>query len=291
MFSPPFTPLKVIIIAVMAIAIWAFLIWRIRDNWVQRRRKREVLAEGGVRSSPRRLDRRNVFLIIVVGAVLLVALWSVYIDQHGSLPAKVRLHEVEWRIKVFMKHFMMGVLALVGLFFLLLWWNRDPAVRAAAKLTQAGRHAEAEAMIRKRIEAKGPSEQRLTVLGLVLSEQNRLEEALQHLQEARRLARRPASAMNNCADVLWKLGCREEAAQLFEEACKRAPNDFGAACNCCLALAQLGREAQARERLQQAEQIFVRYDLRYTKTWVPLLEECRKAVPPAQGFPVVLPKP
>ncbi len=291
MFSPPFTPLKVVFIAIIAVAILANFVWQARGFWVRYRRKREVMAEGGVRSSPRRLDRRDVLLIIVVGAVLLVAFWSVYIDQHGSLPAKVRLHEVDWRIDVFMKRFMMVLIAVIALLFVLLWWNRDPAVKAAAKLSLAGRHAEAEAVIRRRIEAKGPSEQRLTMLGMLLMEQNRLEESLQHMQEAQHRAKRPATAKNNCANVLWKLGRREEAAKLFDEVCSVAPNHFVAVCNSCLILAELGRETPARERLQQAEQIFARYDLRYTKTWVPLLEECRKAVPPAQGFPVILPKP
>lgn len=291
MFSPPFTPLKVVILAMMAVAVWVYFVWQIRGQWARYRRKREVIAEGGVRSSRRRLDRRKVLLIIVVGAVLLVAFWSAYVDQHGSLPAKVRLHEVEWRIDVFMKRFMAGVLALVALFFLLLWWKRDPAVKAAAKLKQEGRHAEAEAMIRKQIEAKGPNEQRLTVLGLVLAEQNRPEESLQRLQEAQRLAKRPANAKNNCASVLWKLGRREEAAKLFDEVCEENPSNFFAVCNSCLILAKMGRETPARERLVQAEHIFARYDLAYTKTWVPLLEQCRKAVPPAQGFPVILPQP
>jgi|SRR6185437_9538894 len=131
----------------------------------------------------------------------------------------------------------------------------------------------------------------MTMLGLLLMEQNRLEESLQQMQEAQRLSKRSATAKNNCATVLWKLGRRDEAAQLFDEVCSAAPNNFAAVCNSCLILAELGREMPARERLQQAEQIFARYDLRYTKTWVPLLEECRKAVPPAQGFPVILPQP
>ena len=130
----------------------------------------------------------------------------------------------------------------------------------------------------------------LTVLGLLLMEQNRLEESLQHLQEAQRLAKRPATANNNCALVLWKLGRREEAAKLFDEVCNQDPNNFTCVCNSCLLLAELGRETPARQRLQQAERIFARYDFQYTKSWVPLLDECRKAVPPARGFPVILPR-
>lgn len=232
-----------------------------------------------------------VLRIVMVGAILLMSGFCVYINQHGVPLSPARLLEVHALLVLILKYFVMFLIAVFALLVVLLWWNRDPAVKAAAKLSLAGRHAEAEAMIRRQIEAKGPNEQRRTMLGLLLMEQNRLEESLQQMQEALRFARRPANAKSNCATVLWKLGRREEAAKLFEEVCGQNPSNFFAVCNYCLTLAEMGHEAQARERLQQAEQIFARYDLRYTKTWVPLLEQCRKAIPPAQGFPVILPQP
>jgi Flp pilus assembly protein TadD len=189
-----------------------------------------------------------------------------------------------------MRYLMGAMVALLALLAVLLWWNRDPSIKAAAKLALAGKHTEAEALIRAEIEAKGPTERRLTVLGLLLMDQKRLEESLQVLQEAQRLAKQPATAKNNCAIVLWKLGRREEAAILVDEVCAQDPNNFTGVCNSCLILAELGRETPAVERLRQAERIFARYDFSHTKSWVPLLDECRKAVPAAQGFPVILPR-
>ena len=291
MFSPPNTPLKVISILVIALVVWAYLIRQVRGQWRQRRQKREVIAEAGLQQGGRRPDRRTLLTAILIGGVLLVAGFGVYVEQSGTPLAQARLVEVEAWVHVLMKYLMIGAITLFVVFCGLLWWSRDPAIKAAAKLALAGRHGEAEAGIRAVIEAKGPNEQRLTVLGLLLMEQNRLEESLQHLQEARRLAKRPAAAKNNCALVLWKLGRREEAARLFDEVCDQDPNNLAAVSNSCLILAELGDEIRARQRLQQAEHIFARYDFQYTKTWVPLLDECRKAAPPAQGFPVVIPGP
>lgn len=287
MFSPPFTPQKVVLIAVFAVAVWGYFIWQVRRQWTQHRRQREVIAEGGLRSSGRRSSRRTLFTLILIVAILLVVAFSIYVEQHGTPLARARLHEVESQVDGFMKQVMGVAIALLVLLLVLLWWNRDPAIKAAAKLALAGRHAEAEAAIRKQIEAKGPNQRRLTVLGLLLMDQNRLEESLKRLQEAQRLAKRPATAKNNCATVLWKLGRREEAAALFDEVCAQDPNNFAAACNSCLILAELGQETRALDRLQNAERIFERYDFQYTKHWVPVLDQCRKAAGGSYGFPVV----
>lgn len=287
MLSPPFTLQKVIILAVLAAVAWVYAIWQVRSQWREYRRRREVIADRGLRPSRRRPNRRTLFTIIFTAALLLLAGYTAYLDQRGTPLARVRLHLIEARVALVMKYLMGLLIVLVLLYIVLHWFNRDPAVVAAAKLSLAGKHADAEAIIRKQIEATGANEQRLIVLGLLLMEQNRLDESLQQLQEAQKLSKRPATAKNNCAFVLWKLGRCDEAARLFDEVCGEEPNNFTAVCNSCLILAELGRETLAFGRLEQAEQLFERYDAKHTKHWVPLLEKCRNAIPMSQGFPVI----
>jgi tetratricopeptide (TPR) repeat protein len=210
-----------------------------------------------------------------------------YVDQFGSPVGRERVHLIEARVGLIMKY-VMGLLGvMVALLVVLYWVGRDRSVTEAAKLALAGKHGEAETMIRNAIGSKGANEQRLTVLGLLLMEQNRLEESLQQLQEAVRLSKRPGTAKNNCAMVLWKLGRREEAARLFDEACTLEPSNFVAVTNSCLILAELGRETEAFDRLGQAERLFEQFGQHRLKDWPPLLEKCREAVPTARGFPVV----
>src|SRR6185437_5575249 len=113
MFSPPFTPQKVILMAVMAIGVWAYLIWQVRGRWIRYRRKREVIAEGGLRSSGRRRNRRTIFTLILIGAIVFVAGFSVYVDQYGSPLARARLHEVQSRVDGFMRYVLGVAIALL----------------------------------------------------------------------------------------------------------------------------------------------------------------------------------
>jgi tetratricopeptide (TPR) repeat protein len=287
MLSPPFTLQKVIVLAVLAVAVWAYAIWQLRGAWRQYRRQREVVADRGLRPSATGRHRRTLFTAVFVAAVVLLVAYMGYVDQFGTPADKDRVHLVEARVGLIMTYVMGVLMALVALLVVLYWAGRDRAVTEVAKLALAGRDGEAETVIRNAIQSKGANERRLTVLGLLLMEQNRLEEALQPLQEAVRLSKRPGTAKNNCGMVLWKLGRREEAAQFFDEARLLEPTNFVAVTNSCLILAELGREREAFDRLAEAERLFEQFGRHHLSDWRPLLEKCREAVPTARGFPVI----
>jgi tetratricopeptide (TPR) repeat protein len=186
-----------------------------------------------------------------------------------------------------MKWALIAFAAFFALLLLLYFIARDRTVSVATKLALAGKHREAEDLIRGVIRDKGETAARLMALGSVLMNQNRLDEALAAFESARRLARRPATAMNNCAMALRKLGRRDEARQLLDDALRLEPNHFIALTNSCLVLAEMGLETEAFGRLERAEEIYQRYDPSQVKPWKPVLEECRQALPRAKGFPVV----
>jgi tetratricopeptide (TPR) repeat protein len=285
MFGPPFTLTKVIFLSLLAIALWVYFAWQLRHRWQDRRRRREFAAEGGLRSQKRPRGRQIAAGLFTV-AIFACAAVMVFFSRFGSPDARARLHAIELGVTAAMKW--LGAVLIILLAFLLLLYslNRDNAASAAAKLALAGKRREAEELIRGAIQAKGPTEQRLTVLGTLLLEQGRLDEALEQMEAARRLAKHPATALNNCATVLWKLGRRDESRQLLDEACSLEPQNLTALCNSCLLLAEMSLEVQAFDRLEQAEQIYERYDPSQVKHWKPLLEQCRKALPRAKGFPV-----
>jgi tetratricopeptide (TPR) repeat protein len=288
MLGPPYTASKLIILALLAAILWTYLIWQIRDRWRQHRRRREVTPETGLRPEGRPRNRRWLLIGGIIVIILLVIGIPICIEQFGRLQAQTRLASIESHFNRFMAYVGVVLMSLVAILLMLLVLLRDKSVTLAAKLALAGKHAEAEQLIRETIRSKGETERRLTVLGLLLMDQNRLDESLVQFEAARRLAKHPGTAMNNCAMALWKLGRRDEALKLFEEACQREPSNFTAVCNCCLLFAELGRQTEAYERLEQAERIYERYDPKYLKNWTPLLERCRQAAPTARGFPVTL---
>jgi tetratricopeptide (TPR) repeat protein len=289
MFGPPFTPLKVTILVIVAAVLWGSFVWDVRKRWRENRQRKELLPERGLRPErDRRWDRRKVFMCVFVAGLLLIGVGLGFVDQFGSPLARARLHWIDQGMHVFIRCLFIALGVLVVLWVALFWLNRDPVLKTAAKLALAGKHSEAERLVRERIATKGPNEKRVTVLGLLLMEQNRLEEALCHLEEAQRLSTRPDTAKNNRAMVLWKLGRKDEAIALLDDVCRANPKNLTALCNSCLLLAEMGRETEAYERLEQAEQICERYDARYTKEWTAQLEKCRQAVPTARGFPVIL---
>ena len=171
--------------------------------------------------------------------------------------------------------------ALFALLLVLYFFIRDRRVAVATKLALAGKHREAEDLIRGALRDKGETEARLSTLGHVLMEQSRLEEALAAFEAARRLARRPANAMNNSAMALRKLGRLDEARQLLDDALQLDPNHFVALTNSCVLLAEMGLKAEAFDRLDRAEEIYQRHDPSHVKPWKPLLEECPTS-PPAE---------
>ena len=288
MLSPPFTLQKVIVLCVLAVLVWAYVGWQVRQEWRSYKRRGEFTPESGLRPHGHKRRRLKAGQVIGLSAVLLLAGGAIYIDQFGTPIARTRLQYLFSRVDSAMRYLMAVVVALVMLLFGMIWWKLDKDIFIAAKLSRAGKHSEVEALVRTAIALKGPSEQRLTALGVALVEQNRLAEALSQFEAAQRMARKPADAKINVATVLWKLGRREEAMRLLEEVCRESPDNYTAICNSCLLLAELGLRTEAYDRLEQAERVFERHDLRYTRHLLPLLEECRKAVPTARGFPVTM---
>jgi tetratricopeptide (TPR) repeat protein len=287
MFAPPFTLPKVIVLVALAVVVWVAVVFRIRRQWSEHRRRREMAAERGVRrEGPQRGAKpimRGLFFLAVIGLSGLIF----YVQQYGTPAARARLG---FAMKAFggaMFAFFAFAVALLLIAFAMYWWRRDRVLIAAVKFAEAGKLTEAGAMVRGRIAEQGPTHQRLTVLGLILMQQERFEEARAQFEAALQRTKRTGSAKNNLAIALWKLGRHEDAMQLLEQVCQAQPNDFTSICNLCLLLAEMGRDADACERLEQAERIYERYDSAYTKVWLPLLEKCRQAAPVARGFPVI----
>lgn len=285
MIGPPFTPTKLVLLGVLALLLWTFAAFQMRRRWCDLRERRQFAEAGGLRAR-QRLDRRRIatrtFAVFAIACGIALA----YLDVAASPQTRSRFRAIAAQTTTLMKWALILLVALIVLGFLLLWIARDRTLPAVARLALAGKHREAEDLLRSVICDKGETETRLTALGLLLMEQNRLDEALASFEAARRLARRPATAMNNCAMALKKLGRLEEARQLFDQALRLEPNHFIALANSCLLLAEMGHETEAFDRLDRAEDIYQRYDPSQVKAWKPLLEECRHALPRAQGFPV-----
>lgn len=290
MIGPPFTLTKLVFIALLALLVWTFLAFQIRRQWRDRQERRQFAHAGGLRAE-RPADRRRMAARVFIFFLVAGAIAYVGFEQFGPPQARSHLRTIGARVDTVMRGVMFTLVALVALLFLFYLITRDRALIAAAKLALAGNHRDAEALLRTAIRDKGETETRLTALGLLLMEQDRLDEALATLEDARRLARRPATALNNCAMALKKLGRLDEARQRLDDALQLEPDHFIALTNSCLLLARMGLETQAFDRLDRAENIYQRYDPSQVKPWKPLLEECRQALPRAHGFPITQPPP
>jgi len=290
MFGPPFTPTRLVISGLFAVLACIYFALEIRRQWRNRQERRQFAQAGGLRGQ-RPFNRRRLATSLFIFCLIAGAVAYSCFEQFGSPQTRSNLRTLATRIDTVFKGVMIVLGALVALGILLLLITRDRTLPAVAKLALAGNHTEAEALLRRAIQEKGESERRLTALGVLLMEQNRLDESLAAFESARRLARRPATAMNNAALALKKLGRLDEARQLFDDALRLEPNHFIALTNSCLLLAEMGHETEAFDRLNRAEEIYARYDPSHVKPWKPLLEECRRALPRSHGFPITQPPP
>jgi Flp pilus assembly protein TadD len=91
-----------------------------------------------------------------------------------------------------------------------------------------------------------------TNLGLLLREQNRLDEALAHFQKSRELAPRDANIYNNLGTVLLARGDVSAAIEQFQHALQLDPQFAEAISNLGLAYLAQEREQEGLEALRQA---------------------------------------
>src|SRR5689334_14181694 len=104
MFGPPFTLPKVIALCALAVVLWGYFFWQMRSQWVKNRRRREFMAEGGLRPQRRSFDRRKMLQIVFIGVLVLAGGLMAYFDRFGTPSARDLLHLVEVRVAVVMKY-------------------------------------------------------------------------------------------------------------------------------------------------------------------------------------------
>jgi tetratricopeptide (TPR) repeat protein len=157
------------------------------------------------------------------------------------------------------------------------WRKRLPL--SAIRLAQAGDLDGATLEIRRLIERKGPSVERLNMLGLLLGLQQKWDESLDAFAEMARLGGDAPKFSASIGWVLWKMGRWQEALPLMEEGLQWSPNNLHITCNYCLLLADLGRFEEARVQVDHAERLlrsqFV-FRARARRQRRELLEECRR---------------
>jgi predicted O-linked N-acetylglucosamine transferase (SPINDLY family) len=126
------------------------------------------------------------------------------------------------------------------------------AMGAAIAAHQANQFDRAEQIYRAVLQAYPDHAGAQSLLGAVLCQQGRPEEALPWSENATRLFPNGASNWSNLGMVLAALGRRAEAAAAFERAVSLDPTLVGPRVNWGIALAELGRFDQAVQVLQQA---------------------------------------
>ncbi len=89
-------------------------------------------------------------------------------------------------------------------------------------------------------------------LGLVLSKEGRLDEAINQYREALRLKPDDADAHYDLANTLYRKGLWDEAVDEYREDLKLSPNDFSGHSNLGAALFQKGRIDEAIAQFQEA---------------------------------------
>jgi tetratricopeptide (TPR) repeat protein len=127
------------------------------------------------------------------------------------------------------------------------------------------RFAEAEKTLRGALEAPAQGADLRFLLGTVLAASGKIDEAIQYLEEVRKLAPDNVSLLNNLGNVLRLKGRAEEAVTHLRHALTIQPDSPDALTNLGLALSMLGRADQAvqcgrlalRLRPQDAEALFM----------------------------------
>lgn len=122
----------------------------------------------------------------------------------------------------------------------------------ALALSNAGKHAAAEALLHQAI-AEPPAQYGLLLLmGVVLKRGGRLREAIPFIEQARDLNPEPAAAWHNLGNALAALGDAAAAATAYADVVRRQPEDAGSHRQLAQALRDCGRHEEAAAHYARA---------------------------------------
>jgi tetratricopeptide (TPR) repeat protein len=252
------------------------------------RHARRVTPETGLRPARRARRRKaDVRFYVLVGAVLAAVFGAVILERFGSDETRQRLRAL-YTVLSHGRFVLVGVIALlVATLLVMLWMQRDPALKEVAALATAGRTEEAIEALRRLIAERGETVRRLTALGVLYMDRKRWDEALEQFRRAEAAGAPKLSTTNNVAVVLCRMGRADEGLALLARAAAEHPRNFDVACNQAHFLADAGREAEAYEALERAEDILDQYEPRYVPDyWKRQIEPLRQKLPVARGFPI-----
>lgn len=252
------------------------------------REARRATPESGLRPRHAGRGKRDARFHVAVFVTLAITAVGWLLYHFGS-------DDTRQRLRVLTTILSRGVLVFVGVavaslvvLFVMLWRQRDPALKEAAELAAAGRHEEAIDALRRLIAERGETVNRLTALGALYMDRQRWDEALEQLRRAEAAGAPKPSTTNNKAVVLCKMGRIEEGLALLAGAAQEYPGDFSVACNHAHFLAEAGREPEAYDALERAECILDKYEARHVpEHWKKQIEPLREKLPTARGFPVI----
>jgi len=138
------------------------------------------------------------------------------------------------------------------------WRWRDRVWLRAVRLSRAGNHEGAVALLQEQLQRDGPSARSYNQFAVLFGVQQNWAEALRMAEEAERLGGPLANVLGTKGMVLWKLGRGTESLNCLREAVRRQPDDLILACNYGSVLAESGRAVEASEMLARAERLFAK---------------------------------
>ena len=124
--------------------------------------------------------------------------------------------------------------------------------RQATQRLQAGKPAEAQAILREALRIKPDAADCLGLMGLVLAQQGRLDESIGYLQRAARIEPENLSHNYTLANVLLMCERHSEALPYHEAATRLDPANYWAQVNYGISLSKLGRLNDAIDRFRRA---------------------------------------
>ena len=120
------------------------------------------------------------------------------------------------------------------------------------QLLQAGKPAEAQAVLREALRASPDAADCLGLMGLTLAQQGRLDDSIGYLRRAASLEPQNVSHNYTLANVLLMCERHEEALPFHEAAIRLDPKNYWAQVNCGISLSKLQRFDEAIVRFKRA---------------------------------------